>query len=88
MDARRIPPRADATIAQTRDLVTLLGPGGPVPLLVFDAGYDPIALPVLVRIRSDRMWYADSDPAPPGRVGRPRRHGDGSPAPTHDLACS
>jgi len=61
-----------------------LGDAGAVPLFVFDAGYDPIALghglagtraSVLVRIRSDRLFYADPLPAPAGSVGRPRRHG-------------
>ena len=87
LDARRIPPRADtvaATIAQVAELVGRLGDAGPVPLFVFDAGYDPIALGhglagtrarVLVRIRSDRLFYADPVAAPPGTVGRPRRHG-------------
>lgn len=80
-------PRADtvtATITQVGDLVGLLGNAGPVPLFVFDAGYDPIALgagladtraQVLVRIRSDRLFYPDPAPAPAGTVGRPRRHG-------------
>jgi hypothetical protein len=88
VDAARIPPDADvvfATIAQIRDLVRLLGGDGGVPLSVFDAGYDPIALSVglaedraavLVRIRCDRVFYTDPEPAPPGTVGRPRRHGD------------
>ena len=109
LDARRIPPRADtvaATIAQVRQLVGRLPDAGAVPLFVFDAGYDPIALgagladaraAVLVRIRSDRRFYADPVPAPAGTVGRPRRHGErfecadaiGRPAPdaalsTHD----
>ncbi len=87
LDARRIPPGADtvtATITQVGDLVGLLGDDGPVPLFVFDAGYDPIALgaglaearaQVLVRIRSDRLFYPDPAPAPAGTVGRPRRHG-------------
>ena len=105
VDAARIPPGADATdatIAQVRDLVERLGEDGPAPLLVFDAGYDPIALSaglaedrvaVLVRIRSDRVFYADPAPAEPGAVGRPRRHGDrlscadadGWPAPDVEL---
>jgi len=92
VDARRIPPDAnttDATITQVKDLVALLndpdGHDGDVPLFVFDAGYDPIALShgladtraqVLVRIRNDRVFHTD----PPERgeltVGRPRRHGD------------
>ncbi len=93
LDARRIPPRADtvaATVAQLTELVGRLGDAGPVPLFVFDAGYDPIALghdlagtsaAILVRIRSDRLFYADPAPARPGTVGRPRRHG-------RRLACA
>ena len=88
VDARRIPVSADttdATIAQVRDLVGLLGDNGDVPLFVFDAGYDPIALghglaaeraQVLVRIRNDRVFHPDPDPAQRGTVGRPRRHGN------------
>ena len=30
---------------------------------------------MLVRIRSDRVFHPDPDPAPPGALGRPRRHG-------------
>lgn len=87
LDARRIPPRTDtvaATIDQVRELVGRLGDAGSVPLFVFDAGYDPIALGhgladtragILVRIRSDRLFYADPVRSPAGTVGRPRRHG-------------
>jgi hypothetical protein len=93
LDARRIPPRADtvaATVAQVGELVGRLGATDAVPTFVFDAGYDPIALghglagtraAILVRIRSDRLFYADPTPAPPGTVGRPRRHG-------RRLACA
>ena len=54
----------------------------PVPLFVFDAGYDPEALArelaeldgqqvaVLVRLRSDRCFYADPPPAVGEKVGR------------------
>lgn len=87
LDALRIPPGADttaATIAQVRGLVDLLGEDSAVPLFVFDAGYDPIALAhgltdtraqVLVRIRSDRVFHPDPTQPAPGTVGRPRRHG-------------
>jgi hypothetical protein len=88
MDARRISPSHDATdvtITQVRDLVRRLGEdGGPSPMFVFDAGYDPIAIgaaladtraQVLVRIRSDRVFYTDPDSPTPGTLGRPRRHG-------------
>jgi len=106
LDARRIPPRADtvaATVDQLGELVGLLGDAGPVPLFVFDAGYDPIALgaglaearaQVLVRIRSDRLFYPDPAPAPAGTVGRPRRHGarfacaDPASWPTPDAALT
>jgi hypothetical protein len=86
VDALRIPPTADttaATIDQVRRLVGLLPADGPVPMFVFDAGYDPIALghgladtaaQVLVRIRCDRIFHPEPDQAP-GAVGRPRRHG-------------
>jgi len=86
IDARRIHPSANANqaaVTQIRDLVRVL-PGGPTPLFVFDAGYDPVQLSlglidfraaILVRLRSGRCFYADPPPAPPGRVGRPRRHG-------------
>jgi hypothetical protein len=86
IDARRLHPSANANqaaVTQIRDLVRVL-PGRPAPLFVFDAGYDPVQLSlgltdtratILVRLRSGRCFYADPPPAPPGRVGRPRRHG-------------
>src|ERR1019366_6907183 len=46
VDMVRISPSMDATMAtvdQVRSLVGLLPTSGPVPLFVFDAGYDPIA---------------------------------------------
>src|SRR3982751_2715843 len=79
LDILRIPPTEDATsatVAQVRRLVDLLPGDGAIPLFVLDAGYDPIALSaglagtrasVLVRIRSDRVFYADPAPAPAGR---------------------
>jgi DDE superfamily endonuclease len=88
LDALRIPPTEDAvsaTIAQLRHLVGLLPGDREPPLFVFDAGYDPIAVSsgladvrasVLVRIRSDRVFYATPTPAPAGTIGRPRRHGE------------
>src|ERR1039458_6253107 len=90
LDVMRIPPSADATnstAAQVRRLVSLLPDDGDVPLFVFDAGYDPIALShdladvraeVLTRIRDDRVFYADPPPHPNrkrGTGGRPPRHG-------------
>jgi hypothetical protein len=87
LDAMRITPAMDSTtamIAQVRRLVDLLPCDGEIPMFVFDAGYDPIALThglehtraqVLVRIRSDRVFHPDPPARPGGAVGRPRRHG-------------
>jgi hypothetical protein len=54
-------------------------------VFVFDAGYDPVAISeglkheraqVLVRLRSDRVFYTDPPAGRrPGAGGRPRRHG-------------
>jgi hypothetical protein len=87
VDARRLHPLddTDQTAAlQVRALLGRLGAGGPVPLVVFDAGYDSAQLTldlaeervaVLVRLRADRCFYADPPPRAPGSTGRPRRHG-------------
>jgi hypothetical protein len=90
MDTVRIPPGADAvqaTLTQIRNLTGRLdrtGPDGQVPVFVFDAGYDPIALTheladvracLVVRIRDDRVFYTDPVTPGPGTIGRPRRHG-------------
>ena len=88
LDAMRIPPTADpttATVDQLRRLVGGLPAHGEVPMFVFDAGYDPIAVghglaevraQVLVRIRSDRVFHPDPAPRADHTVGRPRRHGE------------
>jgi hypothetical protein len=88
LDVRRVPPTGDAhavAAAQIRDLLGRRPAGRPVPLGVFDAGYDPETLArdlgdldgeriaVSVRLRSGRCFYADPDRPP--RTGRPRRHG-------------
>jgi hypothetical protein len=87
VDAARLHPLDDTdqtAAAQVRALLGRLPAGGPVPLFVFDAGYDSAQLSldladlpvvVLVRLRSDRCFYADPPPRPPGASGRPRRHG-------------
>ncbi|HEY5179522.1 MAG TPA: NF041680 family putative transposase [Dermatophilaceae bacterium] len=87
MDARRIPPTADATdvtVSQVRDLVARLGDIATTPVFCFDAGYDPIALTaaltdvtanIVVRVRDDRIFYTDPTPPAAGTRGRPRRHG-------------
>jgi hypothetical protein len=88
VDARRLHPLDDTdqtAAAQIHALLARLPAGGPVPWFVFDGGYDSAQLTldladapaaVLVRLRSDRCFYADPPPAvrsPKG--GRPRRHG-------------
>jgi hypothetical protein len=88
LDVVRISPTSDATDATVEQLGRLcdaLGEHeGPVPLFVFDAGYDPIALgagmretnaQMLVRIKSDRVFYDDPGPRKGPTKGRPPRHG-------------
>jgi hypothetical protein len=86
VDVHRVHPTDNtntAAVTQIRRLLAAL-PDGPTPLFVFDAGYDPVQLglgladvraAILVRLRSGRCLDADPPPAPPGQVGRPRRHG-------------
>jgi hypothetical protein len=87
-DARRLRPEEDANevaVAQVKDLLRRPpGTGGAVPLFVFDAGYDPVKLQrglessgahVLVRLHSNRAFYADPEEVESRPVGRPRRHG-------------
>jgi hypothetical protein len=91
IDVARIPPTTDtttATVDQVRHLVGRLPGDGEVPLFVFDAGYDPIALThdlagvraeVCCRIRDDRVFYGDPPKHPNrpiGTGGRPPRHGE------------
>jgi hypothetical protein len=76
VDARRLHPLEDTdqtAAAQIRALLARLPAGEAVPLFVFDAGYDsaPLTLDlagapaaVLVRLRSDRCFYADPPPRP------------------------
>jgi hypothetical protein len=107
VDAARLHPLEDTdqtAAGQVRALLDRLPAGGPAPLFVFDGGYDSAQLSldladapaaVLVRLRSDRCFYADPPPRRPGATGRPRRHGakfncaDPTtwPAPTATLAC-
>lgn len=69
---------------QVRQLLGGLGDTSVVPLFVFDAGHDPIALAhelggdraqVLVRIKGDRVFYGPAPAARDGKPGRPPRHG-------------
>ncbi|MFZ1432687.1 MAG: NF041680 family putative transposase [Candidatus Microthrix parvicella] len=85
IDVGRIDPNTNAldqTITRIRRLTERLDCDNPT--FVLDAGYDPIALThhladtnahIVVRIRSDRVFY-NNPPAPePHTTGRPRRHG-------------
>jgi hypothetical protein len=87
VDAQRLHPLDDTdqtAACQIRALLGRLPAGGPIPLFVFDAGYNSAQLTldlaeapaaILVRLRADRCFYADPPPPAPGRIGRPRRHG-------------
>ena len=89
LDVRRVPVHGDAhavAAAQIRELVVRQPAASPVPLCVFDAGYDIGTLAhdlgdldqrrvaVLVRVRGDRCFYAEPEPRD-FKLGRPRRHG-------------
>lgn len=87
LDVQRVPRTTDVNTAaatQIKALLTQRPAGRPVPLFVFDAGYDPVQLALdlggvrvatLVRLRKDRCFYADPDPATVARTGRPPQHG-------------
>jgi DDE superfamily endonuclease len=88
-DVRRVKPEEDANevaAEQVKDLLRRLPERDTTPLFVFDAGYDPVKLqrellrdrPVqlLVRLHSNRVFYADPEDPVPRPVGRPRRHGE------------
>src|SRR4030095_14283539 len=87
VDAARLHPLDDTdqtAAGQIRALLGRLHVRGQVPLFVFEGGYAsaqltldlaeaPVA--VLVRLRSDRCFYAGPPPRAPDSTGRPRRHG-------------
>jgi hypothetical protein len=87
VDTRRVKPVEDTdevATEQVRALVERLPEPKAVPIFVFDAGYDPVKLQrglegcparILVRLHSNRVFYADPEPSFPRPVGRPRRHG-------------
>jgi hypothetical protein len=93
LEVQRVPPGADTNTSaatQIKELVRRLPAHRSRPLFLFDAGYDPVQLaldlgdtPVdlLVRLRKNRCFYADPDPASAAKTGRPRRHG-------HKFACA
>ena len=85
LDVQRVAPADEANEVasqQIRRLCQHLPAAGPPPIFVFDAGYDPVPLSlglaetraaILVRLRSDRCFYADPTSQP--GTGRPRCHG-------------
>jgi hypothetical protein len=85
VDAARLHPLDDTdqtATGQVRALLDRLPTGGPAPLFVFDGGDDSAQLSldladapaaVLVRLRSDRCFYTDPPPRPPGSTAPPRR---------------
>jgi hypothetical protein len=88
VDVRRVGPYEDANdiaAEQIEALIRRLPQRRPVPLFVFDAGYDPVRLQkglegcaaqILVCLHSGRTFYADP-PTPERRpVGRPFVHGE------------
>jgi hypothetical protein len=87
IDVCRLSPQMDptgTTINQVKGVVELLPSDREVPLFVFDAGYDGIALAeelageraeVLVRISSSRVFHHDPAPTDAEARGRPSRHG-------------
>ncbi len=88
VDSRRVRPEEDANevaVEQIQGLLSRLPEAcTEVPLFVFDAGYDPVKLQrgledhrahILVRLHSNRSFYADPEELKPRLVGRPRRHG-------------
>jgi len=87
VDSSRLDPEGDetkGTIDQVRGVVVRLGGVCDVPLFVFDAGYDAIAIghelqdvrcQVLTRIGSNRVFYDDPPTRGQGVNGRPKRHG-------------
>ena len=87
VDVRRVEPTEDANevaVEQVEGLLRRLPERDDVPLFVFDAGYDPVKLQrgleghrahILVRLHSNRIFYAAPEVAEPKPVGRPRRHG-------------
>jgi len=81
LDGRRVHPSENAiaiAIAQVADLTRRLPSDGPVPLFVFDAGYDAVALQrglgtcraaLLVRRRAGRCFSGDPPAMPPRPTG-------------------
>ena len=89
MDVRRVATADNANelaATQITDLVARLRADGVpgIPLFLLDVGYCPIYLTqhlpegaqILVRLRGDRVFFGPTPTKAPGKVGRPRKHGD------------
>jgi hypothetical protein len=88
VDARRVKPTEntdEVAAGQVRALVHRIPGPGVAPIFVFDAGYDPVKLQrglagcparILVRLHSNRVFYAEPETPQKMPVGRPRRHGE------------
>lgn len=92
VDVRRVRPTEDANDIAAEQVRELLSrpprrncSSSAAPMFVFDAGYDPVKLQkhledsdvqLLVRLHSNRVFYADPEEDGPRPVGRPRRHGE------------
>ena len=108
MDVRRVHPEEDENDIAAEQVRDLLGRvpcrNAAAPLFVFDAGYDPVKLQrgfdelplqLLVRLHSNRVFYADPETPEKRPVGRPYRHGakfdfhdpETWPDPTHEHHC-
>ncbi|MGW0885909.1 NF041680 family putative transposase [Streptomyces sp. NPDC002671] len=88
VDARRLVPGENPSTVAACQIIDLLRRRPELdrqtPLFVFDGGYDSVRLAleltavpaqILVRVRSDRSFYADPPPQRRTTAGRPRRHG-------------
>ena len=109
VDVRRVHPTEDANDVAAEQVQALLGrlprwSASAQPLFIFDAGYDPVKLQkqledrevqLLVRLHSNRVFYADPETVEKRPVGRPHRHGakfdlhdpETWPKPTHEHHC-
>lgn len=92
VDVRRLPTGGNANelaATQIAELAARLDgaggtAGGGVPLFLLDAGYCPVYLTqrlpgnaqILVRLRTDRVFFGPPPPRSAGAAGRPRKHGD------------
>jgi hypothetical protein len=98
LDAQRIPPSANPTIAtidQVRQLLARLPADREAPMFVFDAGYDPIALGHDLAGQRARSWSGSARngcstptrlPARPAPAAAHPGTGHASPCPTRQPA--